>query len=485
MSGGDERARRRLTRRAPDWVIVVALAFAGLSAAFMFTLVVPLQAELPVLLDASREQTSWVVTSTLLVSAIATPISGRLGDMYGKRRVVVALLIGLIIGSVVAALSTSVVTVIIGRGLQGVATGVIPLGISIMRDVLPPERLGTAVALMSATMGVGGAVGMPLAAFVAQTADWHALFWMSAALGLVCIVAVVLIVPEDTLRWPGRLDVLGVIGLSLGLTGLLLYVSRGADWGWGSPLALGCGVGGVAVLLLWGRYQLRTAEPLVDLRVAARRPVLLTNLAAIGMGFSLFASNVTFPQLLELPDGTGHGFGLTMLQAAFCIMPAGLIMMLLSPLSGLLERTVGPRPLFTIGTGAIVIAYAFVLLWSSEVWHIVLANAIVGIGIAFAYAAMPMIIMRAVPVNETGVSNGLNALFRAVGTSSAAAVGGGVLAAMSVSVEGHAIPTQEAFITCFWIALAAAAVATALTLLIPRGPADEPRASIREAEPTP
>ncbi|WP_449277022.1 MFS transporter [Leucobacter sp. GX24907] len=485
MDRGDERARRRLTRRAPNWAIVIALAFAGLSAAFMFTLVVPLQAELPALLDASREETSWVVTSTLLVSAIATPISGRLGDMYGKRRVVVALLVGLIIGSVIAALSTSVVTVIVGRGLQGVATGVIPLGIAIMRDVLPPERLGTAVALMSATMGVGGAVGMPLAAYIAQTADWHALFWMSAALGASCIVAVLVVVPEDTLRWPGRLDVLGVIGLALGLTGLLLYVSRGADWGWGSPIALMSGVGGVAVLLLWGFYQLRTRDPLVDLRVAARRPVLLTNLAAIGMGFALFASNVTFPQMLELPSATGTGFGLTMIQAAICIMPAGVIMMLLSPLSGLLERTVGPRPLFTIGTAAIVLAYAFVLFWSSEVWHIVFANAVIGVGIAFAYAAMPMIIMRSVPVNETGVSNGLNALFRAVGTSSAAAVGGGVLAAMSVTHGDEVVPTQEAFIACFWIALAAAVSATVLTFFIPRGPTEEPRASIREADPRP
>ena len=166
MGENDDRARRRLSRTSPKWAIVAVLAFAGLCSSFMFTLVVPLQAELPHLLNASREDTTWVVTITLLVAAVATPISGRLGDMYGKRRVVIVLLGLLILGSLIAALSGSIVGVIIGRALQGAVTGVVPLGIAIMRDVLPPERLGTAVALMSATMGVGGAIGMPVAALL-------------------------------------------------------------------------------------------------------------------------------------------------------------------------------------------------------------------------------------------------------------------------------------------------------------------------------
>ena len=446
------------------------LAFVGLCSAFMFTLVVPLQAELPVLLNASREDTSWVVTITLLVAAVATPISGRLGDMYGKRRVVIALLILLIIGSAIAALSGSIVGVIIGRGLQGATTGVVPLGIAIMRDVLPPERLGTSVALMSATMGVGGAVGMPVAALLAQKADWHWLFWLAAALGVISAVLVLLIVPDDVLLSPGRLDIVGAIGVAIGLTGLLLYVSRGAEWGWTAPTSLACLVGGILVLLLWGWYQLRTTEPLLDLRVAARPAVLFTNIAAICMGFALFSSNVTFPQLLELPVETGSGLGLDMISAALVVATSGVVMMVISPLSGFLERTVGPRPLFTVGTAAIVLAYVFALLWSSEVWHLVVANLLIGVGIGFSFAAMPMIIMRAVPADETGASNGLNALFRSVGTSTASAVMGGVLAAMSVQVDGVAIPTREAFDVCFWLAIVAGIIAFALTFFIPRHP---------------
>lgn len=473
MDDADDRARKRLSRVPPRGAIVAVLAFVGLCSAFMFTLVVPLQAELPRILNASREDTSWVVTITLLVAAVATPISGRLGDMYGKRRVVIALLILLIFGSVIAALSNSIIGVIIGRGLQGATTGVVPLGIAIMRDVLPPERLGTSVALMSATMGVGGAVGMPVAAYLAQNADWHWLFWLAAALGVISAILVMLIVPDDVLLSPGRLDIVGAIGLAIGLTGLLLYVSRGAEWGWTAPASLISLVGGILVLLIWGWYQLRTQEPLLDLRVAARPAVLFTNIAAICMGFALFSSNVTFPQLLELPVATGSGLGLDMFSAALVVATSGVVMMIISPLSGFLERTVGPRPLFTVGTAAIVLAYVFVLLWSTEVWHLLIANLLIGVGIGFSFAAMPMIIMRAVPAHETGASNGLNALFRSVGTSTASAVMGGVLAAMSVDVNGMAVPTREAFEVCFWLAIAAGIIAFALTFVIPRHPHSE------------
>jgi len=473
VSERDENRRRRLSRTPPKWAIVATLAFAGLCSSFMFTLVVPLQADLPDLLNASREDTSWVVTITLLMSAVTTPIAGRLGDMYGKRRVVIGLLALMIAGSVVAAVFSTLPGIIIGRALQGMAMGVVPLGIAIMRDVLDPRHLSTAVALMSATMGVGGAMGMPLAAYVAQNADFHALFWLATGLGVIGIALVLLAVPGDVLRSAGRLDVLGAAGLALGLTGILLFVSRGDQWGWGSPLALGCGIGGLVVLLLWGWYQLRTREPLLDLRVAGRPAVLFTNVASLAMGFALFSSNVTFPQMLELPVATGSGFGLDMVAASFVIMPAGLVMMIISPLSGWLERTIGGRRLFTIGTVAIVCSYLFVLIWSTEIWHIFVANVFIGIGIGFSFAAMPMIIMRAVPAHETGASNGLNALFRSVGTASAAAVLAAILAAMSTQVDGVAVPTSQAFDVCYWIAIVVGAIAVVLSLLIPRQPAEE------------
>lgn len=451
----------------------MALAFVGLNSSFMFTLVVPLQAELPNLLQTTRENTTWVVTITLLVGAVVTPIAGRLGDMYGKRRVLITLIVILVIGSLIAGFSASVVGVIIGRGFQGAGMGSIPLGIAIMRDVLPPERLSTAVALMSATMGVGGAVGMPLAAYVAQTTSFVGLFWLSAGLGVCAALLVWVFVPVDVMRYPGRLDLIGAFGFALGMSALLLLLSRGAEWGWSSPIAIATGAGGLVVLALWAWYQLRVRDPLINLRIASRPAVLFTNVAGLCMGFALFSSNVTFPQMLEISPDSGYGFGLSMLQAALVIMPSGLLMMLIAPLSGKLERTIGARPLFTIGTFAIVLAYVFILIWASEWWHVLISNIIIGVGIGFTFAAMPMIIMGAVPVRETGVSNGLNALFRSVGTATASAVMGGVLASMSVVHEGSVVPTRDAFVVCFVLAVIVGVVAVILSLLIPKQPIEQ------------
>ncbi|KHK98016.1 MFS transporter permease [Microbacterium mangrovi] len=453
--------------------IVAVLAVAGLASSFMFTLVVPIQAKLPQLLAASRDDTAWVVTATLLAAAICTPISGRLGDMYGKRRILLALVGVMVAGSVIAALSSGLIGVIVGRALQGAIVGVVPLGISILRDVLHENRVDAAIALISATLGVGGAVGLPISAVVTQYADWHLLFWLAAGLGVVVFALVLWIVPVSVLRTAGRFDFLGAIGLTIGLLGIMLAISRGNEWGWAAPATLACGLGGILVLLLWGGYELRARDPLLDLRVAARRPVLLTNLASVAMGFSLFASNVLYPQVLELPVASGSGFGLSLLAASLVVMPSGLVMMLLSPVSGRIAHRIGPRVLLLLGALALVIAYAYTLLWHSDVWQLVVANILIGVGIGFGYASMPMLIMRSVPPTETGASNGLNALFRSLGTSTAAAVVAAVLATFATGQGDAQVPTPWAFQLSFILGGIAAVVAFVVGLFIPRGHAPQ------------
>ncbi|GAA1975763.1 MFS transporter [Microbacterium pumilum] len=475
MPPSDEDKRKRLTRMPRHGAIVAVLALTGLASSFMFTLVVPIQAELPELLGASREDTAWVVTVTLLVAAITTPIAGRLGDMYGKRRIVLVLLVLLIIGSVIAAFSTSLIGVIIGRALQGAVVGVVPLGIAILRDVLHTSGVNSAIALISATLGVGGALGLPISAFITEFADWHIIFWVAAGIGAVCFGLVLWIVPVSVLRTPGSFDFVGAAGLAVGLTGILLVISRGNEWGWLSPATLALGLGGIVVLLIWGWYELQIAEPLLDLRVAARRPVLLTNFASIGMGFALFASNVVFPQILELPVETGAGLGLSLIAASLVVMPAGLVMMVLSPVSGRLAGVIGPRALLIMGAVALVAAYAFVLIAGNGVWQIFVSNILIGIGIGFGFAAMPMLIMRSVPQSETGASNGLNALFRSLGTSTAAAVMGAVLASSSTVQDGMQIPSAAGFHLTYILAGAGAVIALLLALFIPAHPAAEER----------
>ncbi len=468
MRSRSEDPRWRLSRTPAQSAVVAVLALAGLCSSFMSMLVVPIQTRLPELFHASRDDTAWVVTATLLAAAVITPIAGRLGDMYGKRRVVLTLLALLVVGSLIAANSTTLAGVISGRAFQGAATGVIPLGISILRDVLHESRVDWAVALMSSTLGVGGALGLPISALITQYGDWHGLFWTAAGLGSVVFGLVVWIVPVSVLRTAGRFDFVGAAGLAVGLIGVLIAISRGREWGWTSAPVLACGLGGMLVILAWSWYELRAPNPLVDLRVAARPSVLLTNIASIAFGFALFASNVVYPQMLELPASTGAGLGLSLVAASFVVMPLGLVMMILSPLSGRLARTVGPKLLLVLGALALVAAYGFTLMFSVEAWQILIANILIGVGIGLSYAAMPMLIMRSVPQTKTGASNGLNALCRSLGTSTAAAVVGAVLATYVVERNGTPVPTMEAFQMSFLIGGSAAVIAFGVSLCIPR-----------------
>ncbi len=449
-------------------LVVGVLAFAGIVVSLMQTLVIPLIPALPGLLHASAADATWAITATLLAGAVATPTVGRLGDMYGKRRMLLLSLGALVAGSTIGALSDSLAPMVAGRALQGLAAGVIPLGISIMRDELPAERLGSATALMSASLGVGGALGLPAAALLAENADWHVLFWTSAGLGLVVVGLVVALVPESPVRTGGRFDVPGAAGLSIALISLLLAISKGADWGWVSPATLGLLAVAVVVLLLWGRWELRTAQPLVDLRTTARRQVLLTNIASAVFGFAMFAMSLVLPQLLQLPSATGYGLGKSMLVVGLVMAPSGLVMMALAPVSARISRTRGPKTTLMLGAVVVAAGYALGIGLMSATWQLVVVSSTIGAGIGLAYGAMPALVMGAVPVSETAAANSLNTLMRSIGTSVSSATAGLVLARLTIDFGPVSLPSQNGFRLVLAMGSAAALIALAVAAFLPK-----------------
>ena len=281
--------------------------------------------------------------------------------------------------------------------------GLIPVGISAMRDLLPPEKLGASIALMSASMGIGGALGLPISAAVAEHTSWRALFWGAGALAVVVTVLIYVLVPTTPITASGRFDPVGAVGLGAGLVCLLLGVSKGADWGWTSTSTVALLVAAVVILLGWGWFELRIDHPLVDLRVTARPVVLLTNAASLVIGFAMYASSLILPQLLQLPTETGYGLGQDMLQMGLWMAPGGFAMMLVAPFGAKISHRRGPKVTLALGATVIAVGYLAAVFLMGSTWGVLVSVCIISSGVGLAYGAMPALIMGSVPVSETGV----------------------------------------------------------------------------------
>ncbi|MGW4195286.1 MFS transporter [Streptomyces sp. NPDC005004] len=453
------RLRERLT--------IPVLASGGILMAVMQTVVVPLLPDLPRLTGSSPAAVSWMVTATLLSGAVLTPVLGRAGDMYGKRRVLTSALLLMTVGSVLCALSSDIAVLIAARALQGAAASVVPLSISILRDELPPERRGSAVAFMSSTVGIGAALGLPLAALVVQYADWHTMFWLTSALGALGVTATWWAVKESPVREPGRFDVVGALGLAVALVSLLLGVSQGGQWGWGSPRVLGLFAASAVVLALWWRQQLRAPRPLVDLRLVTRPRVGLSHIAALLTGFAFYANSLVTAQLVQAPKASGYGLGLSIVATGLCLLPGGVTMLLFSPLSARISARRGPRITLALGAAVIACGYALRIADSRDLWMIILGATVVATGTTLAYSALPTLILRAVPAHATASANGVNVLMRTIGQAVSSAAVAAVLVHHTSLVGGVPVPTLHGYLLAFGMAGAVALFACAAALTIP------------------
>ncbi|WP_164546414.1 MFS transporter [Corynebacterium hylobatis] len=446
---------------------VGALVFASLVAGLLQSIVLQIQDELPALLGSTREVTGWIVTATILAACAFSPVSSRLGDMLGRKRVTVSLLMILALGSAVAALAPNVWIVILGRALQGLAIGVIPLAMSILKDIVPPARLGGAIALTSGTLGIGSAVGLPLGALVNEYASWRGIFWVCFFLAVLSTGWVQWAVPAHQVRSHGDFDALGALGLGLSVTVLLIGLAQSLPWGWDSVATLATfGVGAVSMAAtiahLW-----RRSHPIIDVRSSLAPRVLLTNISALLMNFSMMGAIIVFPQLMALPADAPAGLGIDRVLAGLIMMTSGVTTALATPLITSLNARFGPKRLMVAGTFVVGVCLGLGLVapWSAGLFLGI--NIGLGFGFGMSFAAMPQIIMESVDRRDTAAANGLNAQLRFFGTAAASAILAAVLAHWSIGHHGVVVPTVFGVELAIVLCSAAAFVATVLCLFIP------------------
>jgi EmrB/QacA subfamily drug resistance transporter len=445
---------------------LLALGLAALAFALAQTTLIPALPDLARALHTNAAGVTWTLTAYLVAAAVCTPLVGRLGDIYGKRRLLVITLLAFAGGSIVAALSANLWIVVAGRVVQGIGGGIFPLCFAIIRDEFPRERVARGVGLMSAIAGIGGGLGLVLGGVLVDHASYHWIFWLGGAMGIVAAVATELLVPESPIRTPARLDVRGALVLSVGLVLPLIAISRAHQVGWGSSQTLLLIGGGLVVLGFWVALERRTREPLADIDALTRPPVLITNVATLLVGFGMFGSFVLIPTLAEAATSTGYGLGLDATRAGVLLMPGAFAMLVFGPLSGIVGTRLGNKVPLAVGGFLTGLGLALLAVAHGSQLEIILFSLVMSAGIGLAFAAMPNLIIEAVPAQQTGEATGFNALVRSVGSSLGSQVSATILASSAVA----GIPTDSGYTRAFAVSAVVAVGAGVAAVFIPRAP---------------
>ncbi|WP_067499297.1 MFS transporter [Actinoplanes sp. TFC3] len=445
-------------------LLVLYLSLGGLAFAVLQSLVAPALSTIGRELNADTSDASWVITAYLLSASVLTPILGRLGDMAGKRKVLIGVLAALAAGTALAALAPNLAVLIVARALQGAAGAILPLSIGMVRDELPREKVATTVGLLSAIFGVGAGVGIVAAGPIVEHLSWHWLFWLPLVLVVIALAGAIFGMKESPVRTPGRLDIAGTVILSVSLVSLLLAISKGQAWGWGDAKTVGLLALGVVTLATFVFVELKVREPLVDMRLMKIRGVWATDLVALILGFAMFGTFLLVPTLLQLPAVTGYGFGKSVSQSGLFLLPTVIMMVLFGPIAGILTKKYGPKLPMFLGAVFVVAAFTLPAIAHGQIWQVLVSGILTGAGIGFAFAAMSNAIIESVPPTQTGEATSVNTIARTIGSSIGTAVVAAVITSHSTP---QGLPTDDAFTYGFWACAGVAVLAIVAALILP------------------
>ncbi|MCW2830953.1 MAG: transporter [Aeromicrobium sp.] len=454
------------TARRPHYQLTfVVLSVSVASFALLQSLVTPVLPEIQADLHTDQTTVTWVLTAYLLSASVFTPIIGRIGDKVGKERMLVFALAGLAVGSLIAALATSITPMIVARVIQGVGGGVLPLAFGIIRDEFPDKKVPGAVGFIASLASAGAGVGLVLAGPIVEALNFHWLFWLPMIVTTLAAIAAYVFVPESPVRTPGKISILPAVLLSAWLVCLLLGLSQGGTWGWTSLKVLSLFALAILLATAWIAVEQVSDSPLIDMTMMRLPAVWTTNLVALLVGFGMYASFGFLPQFTQTPTASGYGFGSSVTESGLLMLPSAVTMFVLGLFSGRIVRMVGAKPVVVVGCLISASSMLMVALAHDEKWQIYVSNAIMGLGIGLVFACLANLIVAAVTPEQTGVASGMNANIRTIGGSIGAAVMASVVTA---SVLPSGAPTESGY-THGFLLLAAVMVAAALVALaIPR-----------------
>ena len=451
-------------RTHPNLILAV-LALGGLAYAVLSSAVLPALPTFQHALGASETEVTWLLTAYLLAASVGTAIIGRLGDMYGKEKMLLWTLVVLAAGTLLSAVSSSLAVIVVGRFIQGAAGGIFPLAFGIVRDEFPREKVAGSIGLLSAILGLGGGVGIVLSGVIIEHLNYHWLFWLPLIPTVFAAIATWRYIPESPVKLPGRVNWLAAALMTIGMSIVLISISQTTSWGWGSAKTLGLLAVGIAVSIAWIAVEIRSSEPLVDMTMMRIRGVWTTNASAFLLGAGMYASFIVIPQIAQLPTSTGFGFGASVVVSGLYLLPTTIGVTVLGLYSGRISARFGSRAALLAGTAFSTSSFALLAVAHSHPYDLLIAAGLLGVGVGLAFAALGNLIVQAVSPHQTGVASGMNTVMRTLG----GALGGQLSAtfiAGNTSADG--LPTVTGFTETFLMATGFLLICLLTGFLVPK-----------------
>ncbi|HUP74205.1 MAG TPA: MFS transporter [Acidimicrobiales bacterium] len=449
--------------RPPRSLAIVVVTIGAFVYSMLQSLVIPALTTIQRDLDTSATASTWVVSSLLVSTAIATPILGRLGDMFGRSHMLVVSLSALAVGCVISATASSIGMLILGRVVQGLGGAAIALAFGIVRDVVEPDRVATAIGFVAAMTAVGAATGIVLSGPIATGLGYRWLFWLPLIVIVPTAIAAAVVIPPSARLPSVRIDWLGALLLSAWLFCLLFGVSEGPQWGWASPSVLGLIVGAVFIFLVWVRVEWQRDEPLVDLRLMRRPTLMRVNAASFAVGFAMQATFTFVPRFVQIAQDTGYGLGVRPSRAGLVALPWSIGSTLTGMLLGRLAARYGPKLVLVAGAIVSAIPFAILTVRHDSIWIICAALGVFGTGTGLMAAAMPTILLREVSADQIGVTTGMNVNIRTIG----GAVGTQIVASVIASGTRDGFGSESAYVASFIVVGSVCLLAIVASVMVP------------------
>jgi MFS family permease len=449
-------------------VLLATFTLMSVVYSFQQMMVVPVLPTLQQDLHTTTPRVTWLLTVFLISSCIATPVLGRLSDQFGRKRVLTGALVLFFVGAVGGALSPNIWFLVGCRAIQGASGVLVPVGIAIINDTFPRERVAPAVGTIMSGALVGFGLGAAVSGILIDLISWRYMFLMAAGLIAVALVVVRRVAPPDVPKARTPVDVKGAVLLAAALVSVLLALTEGPDWGWTSPAVGGLLLLGAATAIAWARVELHVAVPMVNVRLLALRAVSVATAAQMLSAFSMTGILIIVPRLLGPgPSGVGdagYGLGADTTEIGLVLLPVCITGLVAGGMSAAIGRRLGFKWPLALGTTVGAAALTSIALWHDHVWQILVAMLGFGLTLPLVATAVNKLIIDAVGPAEVASTTGIVVTWRQIGSVLGAQLTAAALG--SILIGGTAVPTESAFQLALGMCAAAALVATAMTLFM-------------------